>query len=415
MEFFKYYSKKDVKSKNRRSSKEVAYTRRGVDYVEALGSGFAGKKRIPTVWVTAKNGEKWEIPIDPKTGKVPNEYIVARFLATHQGGTGDRQRNLLIDLSKDAEVIHEAPNGGFTPEQLIATGWWQHPNSCDILDVDDTGSAKIFAELEEASKTAKTIGKKMACMSMSDASAKRVRDILAKDFNASELKRAVKDGGLIIKEGNPGRGAAACYYPKWSTSSLKTPVIILGKNWSEEDLVHEFIHHLRHVDTTRDGLTRSPFKFNEQGERVPMGNKSESNSARNLEEAATVGESYVRTHKIEGANGYYTRASGHGDTPDQRSKYDRSVLVPEGSKPLRGRKAEKQITAKFRDTSISHLGYYRPGSNAVNYLDKREKAGTMPKAVRPVKKKSSDMTKGIPSGPVGATANRNRRAYRARK
>ena len=127
----------------------------------------------------------------------------------------------------------------------------------DIEGIDDTGARAFARELEDAAKSAQAQGMKMVLL-MPDDSQKRVREILARDFNASEVKKAVRNGGIIIKEGNPGRGAAGCYIPMQETSSLKTPVIILGKNWDEETLVHEFTHHLRHVDQTRGGLTRTP-------------------------------------------------------------------------------------------------------------------------------------------------------------
>ncbi len=397
---------------------QVAYVRPGVDYVEALGSGTAGRKKIPTVWVTAKNGQKWEIPVDPKTGRVPNEYLFGRFLDINRGSRNGRERNILIDIWKEADMIHEIPDGGFTPQQLIETGWWQAVNESDIEGIDDTGARAFARELEDAAKSAQAQGMKMVLL-MPDESQKRVRDIIARDFNASEVKKAVRNGGIIIKEGNPGRGAAGCYIPMQETSSLKTPVIILGKNWDEETLVHEFTHHLRHVDQTRGGLTRTPLKLNAGGERVSSRayDRKEYNSAVNLEEAATVAESLVRIQAPStGANGYYTATKVHGDTPMERYTHDRTTLVTD--KPMRGRKAEKQVTGKFEDTSISHLGYYRPGSNAANYYKERKAKGTLPVPVKLVRKtKKTDATKGTVAGPVGATAAKspNRRISRAKR
>ena len=113
--------------------------------------------------------------------------------------------------------------------------------------------------------------------------------------------------------------------------------------------------------------------------------RKEYNSAVNLEEAATVAESLVRIQApSKGANGYYTATKAHGDTPMERYTHDRGALVTD--KPMRGRKAEKQVTGKFEDTSISHLGYYRPGSNAANYYRERKAKGTLPVPVKPVKK-----------------------------
>ena len=420
MEFFRYM-KKDVVSRNR-SGKQVAYTRRGTDIVEALGSGSAGRRKIPTVWVTARNGQKWEIPVDPKTGKVPDEYLYARFLATHQGSRTGRERNILLDIGKDADTLHEIPDGGFTPQQLVETGWWQAVNESDIIGIDDTGALAFARELEDAARSAQAQGKKMIFL-MPEESAERAREILARDFGANEIKKAVRNGGIIIKEGNPGRGAAGCYVSMQETSSLKTPVIILGKGWNEETLVHEFTHHLRHVDATREGLTRTPLKLNANGERVSSRqyDPREFNSALNLEEASTVAESLVRIQEPSpGANGYYASTRVHGDTPYRRYLHDRELMVPEGGRPSKGRKAEKKVKEKFGNTSISHLGYYRPGTNATGYYEKRKSDGTLPKAEKPAKKKKDsgpDMTGYSGPGLVGAeaTKSRNRRFTKARR
>ncbi len=372
-------------SANRKSSRQVVKTRRGYDKipVDTEGPGIT-KRKIDTKWVQARDGSKWEIPYDPKTGLVPEEYIWARFLNSSQGNRKGGNRRPQVDLGVTAERLHSFPNG-VTPEQLIQSGWWQHPNESDIEGIDDAGGSVVAKELREAAKSAQGLGKQMIFL-MPESEAARARKILAQDFNAAELKRAVKKGGVVIKEGNPGRGNGGCYYAVHEDSSIKTPIIILRPGWDEETLVHEFTHHLRQCDETRGGLARSPFRFNQQGERksYTRNEVGEFNSARNLEEACTVSESYVRSKKVDGPNGYYWRTATHGDTPQERSKHDRSVLAPEG-KTCHGRKAEKVVVAKFDDTSISHLGAYRPGSNAGNYYAARKAAGTMPKAQRPAK------------------------------
>lgn len=414
MEFFRYMKKEGEASLNRKG--RVAYTRRGSDYVETLGSGSNSRRKVATVWVTARNGQKYEIPVDRKTGKVPEEYLFAHFLNPYTGSRTGRPRSIAKDIGIDAEVIHELPEGGVTPQQLIEMGWWQGVNTCDIAGIDDFGATMFARELEEASRSAQGAGKKMVFL-MPEDSAARARAILTKDFNASELNKAVRNGGIIIKEGNPGRGAAGCYVSKQEDYSLKTPVIILKKgDWNEETLVHEFTHHLRHVDETRGDLTRTPLKLNENGERISslLYRPEEFNSAINLEEASTVAESLVRIQEpSSGANGYYASTKVHGDTPYQRYKHDRAVLVPDS--PMRGRKAERQVKGKFEDTSISHLGHYRPGSNAIKYYQKRKAEGTLPVAKKRMRKLEPIPGGITPKGMVGAEASKNRRFTKARR
>ncbi len=406
------WGKQTTLSANRKNSRQVVKTRKGFDkiMVDTDGPGVR-KKKIDTKWVQAKDGSKWEIPYDPKTGLVPEEYIYARFLDADSGNRRGGKRRPQVDIGVTAERLHSFPNGA-TPEQLIQSGWWQHPNESDIEGIDDEPGGAVARELTEAAKSAQGLGKQIVFL-MPESEAARARKILAQDFNASELKRAVKRGGIVIKEGNPGRGNSGCYYAVHEDASINTPIIILRPGWDEETLVHEFTHHLRQTDETRGGLARTPFRMNSQGERkrYSQNEVSEFNSARNLEEACTVSESYVRTHEVntEKPTGYYWNTKVHGETPQDRSVYDRSILAPD-DKTLRGRRAEKMVGDKFEETSISHLAAYRPGSNAGNYYAARKAAGTMPKAQRPVKAKAQDgdapKTTRSTGGVGTATANR---------
>lgn len=313
-----------------------------------------------------------------------------------------------------AECCHLFPDGA-TPEQLVQSGWWQHPNESDIEGIDDAKASSLVKELSETSKTAQGVGRQIVFM-MPESEAARARKVLGQDFNATELKKSVKHGGLIIKEGNPGRGAAGCYWSVHEDASIKTPIIILKPGWDESTLVHEFTHHLRQTDETRGGLTRSPFKFNSKGERKTYysSERAEFNSARNLEEASTVAESYVRSQEVGMVTGYYCDTNAHGQSPISRSDYDRDLLAPKG-KTERGRKAEKKVAEKFDDTSISHLSAYRPGSNAGKYYAKRKADGTMPKPKKPVKTPKA-VDADVPKATnIGAMATANKKPVNKKK
>lgn len=419
VEFFKYMARTGEISLNAKNQ-TVDYTRHSKDHAFVNGLGGLSKRDIETVTVTTKDGMKYEIPVDKRTGRVPTEYLYAHFLNPAVGSKTGRERNILLDIGIDAEELIEIPKGGFTPKQLVESGWWQSVNTRDILGIDDAGAAAFAMEIEDAAKSAKGAGRKMVLL-MPEDSAERVRSILAKDFNATELKKAVKNGGIIIKEGNPGRGAAGCYIARQEDMSLKTPVIILGPGWNEETLAHEFLHHLRHVDDTRDALTRSPYPFREDGERRSMRYmpESERNSLSNLEEAATVAESLVRIQApSDGANGYYATTHSHGDSPMARYNYDRKILAGDG--PRRGRKAEKKTKDEFRNTSISHMGAARPGSNAINKYDQLQRDGKLPKGKKTAKKstakkKAASPTDIVTTGQGPVVANANRKYTRAKR
>lgn len=386
------------------NGRKVKSTRRGYDRIAIEGGSSSQSVDVPTVWVTADDGSRYEIPVDPRTGKVPDAYLFARLLDVETGDRKGRTRSVAKDIGVDAGTMHIRPAKGWTPKTLIESGWWQHPNESDIEGIDDTGAVQLTRELEAAAKSARGVGRQMVLI-MPEESARRVRSILARDFTGAELRKAVRHGGIIIQEGNPGRGNAGCYASVQETGSLKTPVIVLRPGWDEETLVHEVTHHLRHVDETRSGLTRSPYKFNDKGERKPSyvypGN--EFNSCRNLEEATTVAESYARAETIVAPNGYYGYTHAHGDTPQERADHDRGIMVPKG-KTAKGRRAEKRVSTGFEDTSISHLRAYEPGSNAGGYYRDRMAKGTMPK--KKTRKKAATETT--------AAVSHNKRYTRAR-
>lgn len=350
---------------------EIDYHRHSSDRVAPLTSGgrTAPWTIRETVTITTKDGMKYEIPVDKK-GRVPKEALYERFLDVNHGTRSSKRRNVKIDVLNPAGMVHDYPEGGFTPDELIETGWWQYPNESDIYTIDDPSAAESVAlALRGAPMSAKDVGR-MIVFIMPKPSADRARDVLAKNFTAAELKAAVKNGGIIITEQPLGRGIAGEYRGVFAGSSNKTPTIALKPGWDEDTLVHEFTHHLRHRDLTRTGMTKTPFPVNDKGERTDYylgdysGGAREFNSRRNLEEAATVAEAATRTRKPAAfPSGYYDHTSAHGKDPYERYGHDRKLLAGDG--PLKGKRAQKRVRDRFDDTSISHLRVYTPGENAM--------------------------------------------------
>ena len=395
---------------------QVAYVRHSKDPAMPLLTGGKGgdfgPRQVDTVTVTTRSGEKYEIPVNKK-GTVPEEYLHARFLDVAAGAIPEGTvRSVPIDLARDAVHMHIQPAKGFTPDELVETGWWQHPQMSDIYGVDDTSMAGSIELLMAGAAATLQAASKEIVMRMPKDSAKRAWDVLKADFTAGEIKKAAK-GGLVIMEGDPGVGASGSYAPRVHGSSIATPIIVLKRGWDEDTLVHEFTHHLRHTDVTRGGLTRTPFRLDDDG-RVMWGLEGSAfNSARNLEEAATVTEATVRTREpCQMPTGYYDYTGDvHGKTWKERYNYDRGILA--GDKPRRGRYAEKRVASKFDDTAISHLRIYHPGQSAASYYKERRDAGTLPVAQKPKKAPSKPKTAIVPvSGPVPVSANRRARAYR---
>lgn len=407
------------KKKRKGSSKDVAYTRHGTNDVALFtygsGDSTGSRKKEKTVWVTTKSGDKYEIPVDSK-GYVPKEVILQRFLDESQGGTDGRERSCMRDIQHDADVIHDLGKG-VTPEEIIRTGWWQHPNESDILGVDDT-SVNYFEEIATAAKSAQYTGKKMA-MLMPPSSAEKVRKVLGDNFTAKELKDAVRGGGLVITEGNTGKGVAGYYRGKMDGND--TPLIKLCPGAGADTITHEFVHHLRRVDESRGGVTRTPMKLDEGNllNRKFLYSK-EWDSAVNLEEAATVAETTARTRKrTQHPTGYYEDIKGDG-TMHSRYHKDRDTLVGkvDVEKPLRGKRAIKKVDKEFENLEIAKLRTKRNGMRADNYLAERKAKNDLP--IAKVKKKSAPKKKGSkvdytrPVGtPVAVAA--NKKQYRRKR
>ena len=355
------------RSKNSRAPwKEVAYVRHSTDPIAPLTSSvWFGPGTIQTMTVTTKDGAKHEIPVDGD-GRVPKRYLYTRLLDEGSGSRTGKRRRAGVDMKSDSKVVHPYPAGGFTPQGIVETGWWQYPNESDVEGVDDRGaSARMTARLDGYSKSIQGTGRKMVFL-MPEASAERAWRILNDDFTATELRKAVKGGGLVIEELPMGSDAGR-YLGRVHGSSVRAPVIELRPGWNEDMLVHEFVHLLRQVDDTRTGLTWTSKRTNADGERMPyyITETLELNSDNNLEEAATVAEATVRTRvPCLAPTGYYTSTTAHGDNSKARYNYDRALLV--GDKPLKGRAAERRLKERFSETSISHLNCFRPGVNAIH-------------------------------------------------
>ncbi len=391
---------------------EVAYVRRSKDPAVPLltgGAGGFGPVMIETETVITRSGEKYEVPVDKK-GRVPREFIDARFLDETAGADRGSRRSVAIDLARDAVDMHDMPPEGFTPSELIETGWWQHPQMSDIRGVDDIAAAGSIEMLMKGASATLRAASKEIVMRMPRTSAEKAWKILKDDFTAGEIKKAARDG-LVIMEGDPGKGASGSYSPRIDGSSITTPIIILKRNWDEDTLVHEFTHHLRNVDVTRGGLTRTPFPLTEEG-KIRWTGGYEFNGARNLEEASTVAEATVRTREpCAMPTGYYDYTTRFGNSWKERYNHDRALLA--GDKPQRGRRAEKKVESKWGDTSISGLGIY-DGPSADKYYESRKAAGTLPVPQKKARKKAPMRTAAETGSTamVPVSANRRHRAYR---
>lgn len=406
-------------NKNKKKNSDIEYI--SVGTLRAASSPFANKDEIPIRTVTNKAGRTYAIPVNPKTGKVPADALYARFLNESEGTRDGHNRNIAIDIGRLADTVHIIPKKGYTPEELIKTGWWAYPAESDILGIDDPSSSVFGAIMGASSKRGREAGKKIAIISPEE---ERIRTVLSKNFTGSELNNAVRDSGILITTGSAGRGASGFY--RYKQPGMQCPQIVLEPSCDEDTITHEFIHHMRFVDEGRGDVSRTPYPVDDSGQ-VDVNawrrlTADEISSLRNMEEAATVAEATLRTREPCGRpTGYYQHIEGHSprntDITAVKEMYahDRSVLTsgPKGSKPQRGKRATKRVNDKFLDTNISKLKM--GGTSAAKSVEVKRAKGSMPKAKAPVKKQKPDMTVPMGPAPVPATARTDSRKKKTKQ
>ena len=314
-------------------------------------------------YVEDKDGFSHRVPIDSK-GKVPLFAIIQHFLNTKLSEEKGSPRNIAIDLTKPAKTVHRIPDGGFTPEQIVATGWWDDPSSCDIEGIDDSTSPFMY-EWDNVGKGARSKTRRIAVIGTPSE-----RDVitrtLTRNFTDQELTAAVKDGGMVIIQGPTGHSNWIGMYTRRQASN-ETPDIVL-KSLDEDTITHEMVHHMRDVDPLRKGFSKTPILIDVTGHYQDRKDLSY-DSVTNLEEAATVAEATLRTEGLSENSGYYgyLRDAAEGRTGKDSYDHDRRLLTDADTGkggPLRGKRARDRVEDRFLDTDISLLQISGKGMRA---------------------------------------------------
>ncbi len=314
-----------------------------MDVVANTSGGTVQRTKREKAAVTARNGTTYLIPVD-KYGRVPQDALYEHFLDVGRWSRDGGRRNIRADLCTTAEKLHapEDPRG-WRPEELVKTGWWGAVNESDIVGVDD-GTSGAFPTFDSIKPSMRAPFGKIALVLPEDRQ-KFVVETLQNNFTVSELKRMTANHGLVIMEANPGARADGCYFGR--QTGIDTPTIYIRNSSGEDTVTHEMIHHARASDPRRTDISKTPEKYDADGYLIP-----ESCVYTNLEEAATVAESTLRTRQPTANVGYYSKLKG-----DPRELYNADRKLLTNGTPLRGKRAVDRVNAKFEDTAISQLKF----------------------------------------------------------
>lgn len=321
-------------------------------------SGRNYSKKLGIAVVQGKDGQTYNVPID-ENGRVPMDALTGRFVNVRQGVRGGKERSVKLDLSQTASKTYRIPEGGFTPEEIVATGWWAHPNEYDIEGIDDTPKGMMGDFGAQAAKFEKATGGRIAILAPTVGEKQHIAGVLAANFTASELKAAAWDHGLTIIVANPGRGCNGFYRDR--QACLDCPSIVIRPYADDETIVHEFQHHLRSVDANREGITKTPFPQSSDGVTLPVLQKGRYEELITLEEAANVAEVTGRTRGLDVSHtGYYDMIPSHPYELKGNFEYDRRLLtggLGKESRPKKGKRLMSVVEEDFEDTRISELRY----------------------------------------------------------
>ncbi len=358
--------------------------------VSVLASGGPSQRKTRNA-VVQWEGKSYTVPVD-ENGRVPEDALVSRFLDT---SVGPRPNNGIRRLGADARhgsrKTHKVPEGGFTPEEIVATGWWDDPGKSDIEGIDDGSYGALLDFGPGNGKLEEAVGGKIAIFAPTGAERRRIASVLNENYTSAELKAAAWKYGLIISVGNPKSvNKNWLGYYKYRQDGVSTPIIVLEPNASDETICHEFGHHLRAADPSRSGLTKAPYTIAADGRVVPYCFQRNYPEKVNLEEAANVAETTGRTRGLDKTNcGYYWKIPKDND-PHAAFRADRSMLtggVGKDSKPKKGKRLMDAVEEDFDDTMISRMRY-KGHKSAMGYVKQLREEEVLPprKSKKPAKK-----------------------------
>ncbi|MCL2711941.1 MAG: hypothetical protein FWD37_01520 [Methanomassiliicoccaceae archaeon] len=193
----------------------------------------------------------------------------------------------------------------------------------------------------------------------SDGDVRNIERVIKEAFTKRELKAMCKQNGVEVLVEMLTGNRPGSYTRK--QEGIFTPVIRIKRNARDDQIVHEFIHHLRSVDDERKGIVRTSYPTDADGKLIVSEKYFRNiNDIKNVEESATTAETTARRFSVSGQSGYYSKICGFD--PRVAYEYDRRLMTGsrnvEMSNNLRGEKAVAAVIDKYERTMISNAHIY---------------------------------------------------------
>ncbi len=288
------------------------------------------------------DGRVIEIPVD-EDGHVPMWALAARF----------QEYGYENDLDTDSDIVLPAD---CTPQEVLA--WWLDPSSCDIEGLDTTDSTVY--DVSGLPQDQRAAQRRIAVVDASPEEQAHIRRVLSNAFTKEELTEMSRNGSFVIKTVPYMGDATGCYYRR--QDGIEIPLITLERGSSEDNIVHETVHHIRAVDRQRQDELKTSYPSTEDGRlrdrifnRLP---RSRQDRIQVEEERMTVAETIVRTGLDPSQSGYYDGIDGK----DPREAYLEDVYTLTGTPPtvppeeiprLKGKAARNAVLKNYQYSNIA--------------------------------------------------------------
>jgi len=189
----------------------------------------------------------------------------------------------------------------------------------------------------------------------------KVISAVAENFTLEEIRMISHLGKPVVWSGSLPKDKKGAYGRVYDSNPGAVPEFRFMNESGEDTIVHEILHHLRTVDATRRGYSKTAYSVTKRGisRFEKLDNVMPKKDVSNAEESATVAEVEIRTKEpSENISGYWAVDKHTVNGKEIREK-DRETLrrtkdgsVPDGTGII-GKDAIKMLNSNYPRTVIA--------------------------------------------------------------